>query len=226
MPSERLLGFRFSFWKIGFMEELRSTEILDKEIQAEARKKAEKIVRSAEAEAKSLEEQVALRLEKAKSDKEEKNAAKLSALEKDLEATFPLEKERFLVSYIQESIDKGMNGYFSSLSDEEIVSVLLGELSRYDEKLAGRPVNAYVYGLDVALAEKSLKKKVNLLSVEKTEFNRRIQEQIFGLEKQKGIIVETQDKEIVLRLTLSEIVSRLEENYREELYEKLFAGRL
>ena len=87
-------------------------------------------------------------------------------------------------------------------------------------------MNAYVYGLDVALAEKSLKKKVNLLSVEKTEFNRRIQEQIFGLEKQKGIIVETQDKEIVLRLTLSEIVSRLEENYREELYEKLFAGRL
>lgn len=64
------------------------------------------------------------------------------------------------------------------------------------------------------------------MSVEKTEFNRRIQELAFGLENQKGIIVETQDKEIVLRLTLSEIVSRLEENYREELYEKLFAGRL
>ncbi len=208
------------------MEELRSTEILDKEIQTEARKKAEKIIRSAEAEAKSLEEEVALRIEKARTDKEEKNASKLSAIEKDLEASFPLEKERFLVSYIQESLDKGMNGYFSSLSEEEIMSVLMDELSRYEEKLASRPVTAYVYGFSLSLCEKVLKKKVNLSSIEKTEFNRRIQELAFGLENQKGIIIETLDKEIVLRLTLSEIVSRLEENYREELYEKLFAGRL
>ena len=36
------------------MEELRSTEILDKEIEADARKKAAKIVAKAESEAKSI----------------------------------------------------------------------------------------------------------------------------------------------------------------------------
>lgn len=46
------------------MEELRSTEILDKEIEADARKKAAKIVAKAESEAKSIIEGVDDRVKK------------------------------------------------------------------------------------------------------------------------------------------------------------------
>lgn len=208
------------------MEELRSTEILDKEIQSEARKKADKIIKGAEAESKTLENQVADRVAQAKKEKEEKNAQRLSSFKKNLESETPLEKERFLVSYIQSSIDGGMNEYFSSLSDKEIVSLFANELSKYKKEVSLQSVAAYVYGLDLNLVKTELEKIVKVSSIEKTEFNKKFPEKNYGLENQKGIILETSDKKIRIRLTLSELVSQLEEKYREELYKKLFGGRL
>ena len=208
------------------MEELRSTEILDKEIQQDARKKAEKIIKAAEAEAKSIEDDVSNRLEKAKNEKIEKLEHKLQAVKKDLEASVPLEKERFLVSYIQTSIDEGMNEYFESLSDEKLASLFVNEFSKYEEKIENRPVCLFVYGMDVNFVKKSFEKKVKIASVEKTEFNKQLPEKKAGLKNQKGIILETEDKEIRIRLTLSELVSQIEEKYRKELYKKLFEGRL
>ena len=208
------------------MEELRSTEILDKEIQADARKKAEKIIKAAESEVKAIEQEVPARLEKAQNEKIEKIAQKLQVIEKDLNSSLPLEKERFLVSYIQSSIDEGMNEYFSSLKDDEIISLFAGEFSSYEDKIEGRAVKLYVYGLDPASCKKVFDKKVKVLSAEKTEFNKQLPEKSAGLTTQKGIILETEDRQIRIRLTLSEIVSQIEEKYRKELYEKLFEGRL
>lgn len=206
------------------MEELRSTEILDKEIQADARKKAEKIIKAAETESKKFGEEVALRLENAKKEKIEKAALRLKSLEKDLAASLPLEKERFLVSYIQSSIDDGMNEYFESLCDEKIVSVFANEFFRYKDAIGERSVKLFVYGLDASLCKKTFEKKVKVLSAEKTEFNKILPEKTAGLKTQKGIVLETEDKQIRLRLTLSEIVSQIEEKYRKELYEKLLKG--
>lgn len=208
------------------MEELRSTEILDREIQAEARKKAEKIIRSAEAEAKSIEDNVSERLAEAKAEKQERNAQKLESFRKDLEAALPLEKERFLVSYIQSSIDRGMDEYFSSLSDEEILSLFEQTLSGFDEKIKNQSFRAFVYGLDIDTAKNALQKKIALSSAEKTEFNKILPEKSFGIKNPKGIILETEDRKIRLRLTLSEIVSQLEEDFRQELYAELFGGRI
>lgn len=208
------------------MEELRSTEILDREIQAEARKKAEKIIRSAEAEAKSIEDNVSERLAEAKAEKQERNAQKLESFRKDLEAALPLEKERFLVSYIQSSIDRGMDEYFSSLSDEEILSLFAEMLSGFDGKIKNQSFRAFVYGLDMEKTENALRKKISLLSAEKTEFNKILPEKSFGIKNPKGIILETEDRKIRLRLTLSEIVSQFEEDFRQELYAELFGGRI
>ena len=52
------------------MEELRSAEILDKEIQDDARKKAEKILRNADSQCDQIMAQVESRLEEAKKEKE------------------------------------------------------------------------------------------------------------------------------------------------------------
>ena len=101
------------------MEEFRSTEILDKEIQADARKKAEKILAKADVDCALLLEEVSGRIEKAKKELEDKYALKIAAFEKDQSATLPLEKERFLVSFIQSSIEKAINAYLAKLSDEE-----------------------------------------------------------------------------------------------------------
>ncbi len=208
------------------MEELRSAEVLDREIQAEARKKAEKIIKNAEAEAQRILAEVEDRLSDARAEKEAKFSRELDSFKRDLEASLPLEKERFLVSYIQSSIDRGMDEFFSSLSDEELGRIFVGELSRYEEKLDGAKVCAYVYGLEPDFVKKILGKHLDFVSVEKTEFNKRLPEKSFGFDAHRGVILETDDRQIRIRLTESEIVSQLEEKYRRELYTKLFDGRL
>ena len=86
------------------MQELRSTDILDKEIQADARKKAGRMLEKADAECAALIESVDSDIEKAVKDKQEFFARRLEAFEKDRMAAVPLEKERFVVSFIQKSI--------------------------------------------------------------------------------------------------------------------------
>lgn len=206
------------------MEELRSTEILDKEIQSDARKKAEKILNNAQAESKELLDGVETRLQIAQYEKKAKNEQKLLSVQRDLDSSLPLEKQRFLVSYIQSSIDGSMNDYFCSLSEAETLSLFTKELSKYQDKIGSSKVRAFVYGLDSKEAKKELEKSVKVLSVEETEFNKILPEKDFSLSKKRGIILETEDRKIRLRLTLSEIVSQLEEKYREELYETLFDG--
>lgn len=77
------------------MEELRSTEILDKEIQADARKKAERILERAEAEAKTLFTAVASRLATAEQELQKKTDEACAEFAKDKDAALPLEKARF-----------------------------------------------------------------------------------------------------------------------------------
>ena len=101
------------------MEELRSTEILDKEIQNDARKKAERLLEKADNESKFLIEDVKNRISLAEKERSEENNEKLEKYKKNLDASIPLEKERFLVIFIQDSINKAMDNYFSSLSQNE-----------------------------------------------------------------------------------------------------------
>ena len=74
------------------MEELRSAEILDKEIQDDARKKAEKILRNADSQCDQIMAQVESRLEEAKKEKEIYFNQKADQVKKDLDSSMPLEK--------------------------------------------------------------------------------------------------------------------------------------
>ena len=120
------------------MEEFRSTEILDKEIQADARKKAEKILAKADVDCALLLEEVSGKIEKAKKELEDKYALKIAAFEKDLSATLPLEKERFLVSFIQSSIEKAINAYLAKLSDEEKIDLVLKKSVKIEDVLKSK----------------------------------------------------------------------------------------
>ena len=79
------------------MNELRSTEILDKEIQADARKKAEKIINSSKEQRDAILKSVSERIEQAKKERALKYEEKIAAFEKDEEASIPLEKQRFFL---------------------------------------------------------------------------------------------------------------------------------
>ena len=98
------------------MQELRSTDILDKEIQADARKKAERMLAKADSDCAKLLASVDTDIEKAAEEKQEFFAHKLDAFEKDRMAVVPLEKERFKVSFIQNAVIQNINKYLESLT--------------------------------------------------------------------------------------------------------------
>lgn len=206
------------------MEELRSTEILDKEIISDAEKKAAKIALKAAEECARIEASVHSRVEEEVSKAEETLKLKLRNYERDLNASIPLEKSRFYISYIQESLLKNINQYLASVPEEKIISLLAKE-SR-DINFEGLKVTAYVYGLDASKTEKALKETVkdSLQKVISTEFNKILYEESL-LEVNKGIILISENNEIKCRFTLCQVVDGILDKYRAELADGLFGPK-
>lgn len=202
------------------MQELRSTEILDKEIQADARRKVENILKNAEEECSKLEKSVDERLATAKKEKEVFYQKKLEKYKNDLNATVPLEKQRFEVSFVQDAIVSAINEYLAGLSEEKRLQLVLQNLTISIDK----NMNAYVYGFNLENAKKALENKIgsNLVSCEKTDFGKMVTEEDIGLSHNEGIILESEDRTLRCRLTLVEVFQRILDKNRAELCAALF----
>ena len=206
------------------MQELRSTDILDKEIQADARKKAERMLAKADSDCAKLLASVDTDIEKAAEEKQEFFAHKLDAFEKDRMAVVPLEKERFKVSFIQNAVIQNINKYLEALTEEKRLTLV----SRDFDFNTDRRLNAYVYGFSVSAAKKFLSSKLGdkLLSCTETKFGAVALEDEIGLANPQGIILESEDKNFRCRLTLSEVIEKLLDTNRAELSATLFGGDL
>ena len=208
------------------MQELRSTDILDKEIQADARKKAERMLAKTDSECEKLLASVESDIEKAAREKQQFFAHKLEAFEKDRMAVVPLEKERFKVSFIQNAVMQNINKYLEGLSEEKRLALVARDFdSGVKTELS---LNAYVYGFSLSAAKKFLTDKIGskLLSVKETKFGAVILEDDIGLAKPEGIILESEDKNFRCRLTLNEVIEKLLDTNRADLSATLFGGDL
>lgn len=208
------------------MEELRSAEILDKEIQDDARKKAEKILRNADSQCDQIMAQVESRLEEAKKEKEIYFNQKAAQVKKDLDSSMPLEKSRFLVSYISSSIAKGINEYLKTLSSEKRFELAVSLLNQFSNLVSDRTFDAAVYGFDPAYVKSTLSSKVKINSCSSVEFAKSGSEAVDGIEIHEGVILLSEDKSVKIRLTLEEVITELIDKYRKELAVTLFGGRL
>ena len=206
------------------MQELRSTDILDKEIQADARKKAERMLAKADSDCAKLLASVDTDIEKAAEEKQEFFAHKLDAFEKDRMAVVPLEKERFKVSFIQNAVIQNINKYLEALTEEKRLTLV----ARNFDFNTDRRLNAYVYGFSISAAKKFLSSKLGdkLLSCTETKFGAVALEDEIGLANPQGIILESEDKNFRCRLTLSEVIEKLLDTNRAELSATLFGGDL
>lgn len=205
------------------MEELRSTEILDREIQSDARKKAENILKKADKSCEEILGSVEKTIEDARKAKEEFYNKKLDSFKKNQDSSVPLEKQRIEVSFVQKSIIKNINRYLEELGEDKRLELVFNQLENKKALLQDKKLNAWVYGFDFDKTKKKLSGQLgkNLLKCEKTEFGRvSVEEEI--IEKKEGVILESEDKSLKLRLTLSELVSTLFENHRQELCDALF----
>lgn len=206
------------------MEELRSTEILDREIQEDARKKAEKILKTADAEIEAIKAQVPARLAVLVSEKEAEYALKIEAVKRDSQAAIPLEKQRLVVSFIDEQVTEAVDNWFSNLSQDKKLELLGNHALKYNEVLKDKDVDFYYYGYTEAQIKKmcsSLFKTTNIHSCKKLQKNEAL---LLGFSD--GFYIKTVDKSIVCRASIEEVSSVLLTEKREELALKLFGGRL
>lgn len=213
------------------MQELRSTEILDKEILEDAQKKVQKILKNSESECRSIMSSVDDKVTKTVEEKEAALISKLESIKTNLNASLPLEKERFQVSFVENLIITKIQDYLKSLSQEKRIQLVLEKIKTIktddyvDSLLKEKFFTAYVYGFDIKKVEKALNDILGkrLLACQPTDFGKLILEDEI-LEINEGIILESQDKEVRFRMTLTEVVEELLNNNREELAETLFTA--
>lgn len=216
------------------MEELRSTDVLDKEIIDESRKKAEKLLGKAEETSQALLSGVDKKIADAQVASEQASEKRLALYKKNVNASLPLEKERYLVSYIHGSVIEAMNSYFANVSIEKRLGILQGLVERAKPCLGGNSVNALVISLDgehsvtLKAAETMLKNTLGaaVASVQKGDASALQGESVGGFLHNEGIILKTTDGSVTCRLTLAEKVKELLEDKTYELAEALFGGRL
>lgn len=211
------------------MEELRSTEILDKEIEADARNKAARMLSDADAECQKLLDAVADRIKETTAQKTAYYDAKIAAFKKNRDAALPLEQERYRVSFYVKSVADAYNDYFAKLSDEKLLSLIEALLVRSKDALAGRKVRARVFGFALDGAKKLVEKHCgakNVLSCAETTFELSGDEAVPLNDVHKGIILESEDNAVRCRLTTDQLVGELTDRYSAELATTLFGGRL
>ena len=211
------------------MEELRSTEILDKEIEADARKKAERLLSDADAECQKLLDAVSGRVKEAAEQKKAYYDAKIATFKKNRDAALPLEQERFRVSFYMGSVADACNAYLENLSDEKVVSLIETMLVRSKNALAEKKVKALAFGIKLEDAKKLLEKHLdakNLISCVETTFEKSGDEALPMNRVHKGIILESEDSLVRVRLTIDQLLGEIEDRYSNELATTLFGGRL
>lgn len=197
------------------MEELRSTEILDREIQEDARRKADKILKSADSDCIAIAREGVERFEKISLQKKAEYERRIAEYRKDAEAAIPLEKRRHLISYIDTSVKEALDQWFAAAGADKKLSLLGGLLDKYAPALEGKTLDVCFRGYterDVSrLVSNRLKNVVvrSLKELSETEAASR------GLDD--GFFIQTDDGFVFCRVTCGELREELLQEYREDL---------
>ncbi|MGI5174112.1 hypothetical protein H0R92_11020 [Treponema sp. OMZ 840] len=210
------------------MEELRSTEILDKEILEDTRKKAERILVNSESECKKILADVQNRVESIRKEKKAFYEGKTAAFAKDMEAAFPLEKQRYRVSFEHTAVASAITAFLKSLPESEKTDLIGRLLKRYAPALSGQSIRIQVCGFPLTDMKKTAEKTLSGVKIlECTEMN---PETASFLKSEygcaDGMLIETEDKTKKCRVTIGELTAEIRDMHSEELANTLFGGRL
>jgi V/A-type H+-transporting ATPase subunit E len=206
------------------MEELRSTEILDKEIQEDARKKAERLLADADSECRKIHDMVAVRAETVRTEKTAAYSEKIAQLRKDDEAPLPLEKARFLVSFENTAVQAAIDRYLSELSEEKKLLLLQSLLRRYKPVIGDNAVSITVRGFALDAVNQLVCTELGKTSVVSCELL--ADTTVESAESGAGFTIETVDHKIRCRVTLQELMYEIIDANIYELASALFGGRL
>ena len=202
------------------MKEFRSTEILDKEIQEDARRKAEKLLKRADIDGQRIIDETEDRIKEVEAEKKNQYAERIKNYGNNLEASLPLEKERFLVSFQNQTIIDAIKTYISALSEKQREQLVEKLLIQYKPFLDNKKFSAQYIGYSETtvqtLLEKNFGKKMITGIIERKKT---------GTDFEDGLYIETEDKTVMCRATIAELVQSIIDTNRFELANTLFSGR-
>ncbi len=210
------------------MEELRSTEALDNEIRNEARKRVNKVLASARENAQTLKDGVEKKLSDAVAEAERQSSLRLELYRKNIAASIPLEKGRYLVSFIYDSVMEAVNSYLESLGEAKRLAIVDSLVVRSKPFLEGKKLEATIIGFKLTAAKAMLKKRLGsaVVACVKGESFLLEDDGLSGLQFHEGIILRAEDSSVHCRLTLDEKMKEILDDKSFELSTTLFGGRL
>lgn len=206
------------------MEELRSTEILDREIQDDARRKAEKILKNSDVECRQILDEVEGRITATREEKKAEYLKRLEAYRRDSRSAIPLEKQRRLVSFIDGSVNSALEDWLSRIGEKRRLALFAGLLEGYRSVTLDQGIQVYFAGYQEADVRATVGRvfgNERIASVTAVPASRAAE-----LGFTDGIYIETEDGSVSCRATLEEIRSGLLSTRREELAKALMGGRL
>ena len=112
------------------MEELRSTEVLDREILEDARKKAYRVLKTADDNLTAQTQDWDKKIQAAVNSIRKIYEDRTNKSSEEILARFPLDKRRLRSETSEAFLTKAMDDFLRSLSREKLLSILEAELSR------------------------------------------------------------------------------------------------
>jgi vacuolar-type H+-ATPase subunit E/Vma4 len=117
------------------MEELQSTEVLDREILEDARRKAQRILKTADESAASGTRKWEKKTERALKGVKDRYAARLEASRTEIMARLPLDKRRTRLSKIETLLKDAASSYLAGLPRPRLLAILKTELKKRSGEL-------------------------------------------------------------------------------------------
>jgi len=143
------------------MEELQSTDILEKEILEDARKKAHKILKTADDTIKSKSADWEKKLKVTLDELEDKYDKNSKSITEEIMAVLPIDKQRAKARKIEELLHLAVENWYSRLSRQRVLGFLQGELSKRLASCGGFSasggITAYIHKVEKAEAEAVLR---------------------------------------------------------------------
>jgi len=201
------------------MEELQSTEILEREILEDARKKAMRILKTADDTIRVKVAEWEKKTAEAIDELVKKNNEQNELSTEKIMARLPVDKLREKVQKIESLLQSAVESWYKDISRQRILDLLSGELSKRiavcEEISASVKKNVCYSGLDRKEAETVLK---NVKGLKSNEWSGSIAE-ISSADHYPSITLETENVRVIA--SIRKIIDFLLQEKREELVEAL-----
>ncbi len=135
------------------MEELRSTEVLDREILEDARKKAARFLKNADQLGKTAEAEWAKKLETDLAALERKQRERIENLVRETNARYPLDTRRMRAERAERKLREAMDAFIRSIPHSRLIDLLEKELRLREAALSPHSLIAEAGGLEMKETE-------------------------------------------------------------------------